>query len=399
MSENLAPPNQRIVAVDVLRGLAVMGIILLHSIEHFNLYVYPDEISEWMKFTDKAIWDGFFFMLGGKAYAVFALLFGFGFYIQYENERKRGRDFRLRFMWRMVLLFLIGQINAMFFTGEILVTYAIIGLFLPLFCRLSTKTILIITAILMLQPFDWMKVIYILANPDYVSSGGLSDPYWVIANEVRLTGGFIETAKMNLWEGQLGSFTWAVENGRITQILGLFLLGLVIGRKGLFNDSEENRRIWLKSLGYGFVFFFPLYGLSNMLPSFVERPELLQAFNVIFPSLHKLSFMIVLVSAFLLVYYTAKNTNLLNKLAPYGKMSLTNYITQSMVGALIFYSWGFNLSDKLSITCSLFVGIALFVAQWIFCVWWLKSHRYGPFEALWRKLTWIGTDRYKGNKK
>ena len=91
--------HARVDVADVLRGLAVMGIIILHSIEHFNFYSFPDTTtqSDWLNFTDKAIWNGLFFMFGGKAYAVFALLFGFSFFIQNDNQRMRGNDFRLRF--------------------------------------------------------------------------------------------------------------------------------------------------------------------------------------------------------------------------------------------------------------------------------------------------------------
>lgn len=105
--------HARVDVADVLRGLAVMGIIILHSIEHFNFYSFPDTTtqSDWLNFTDKAIWNGLFFMFGGKAYAVFALLFGFSFFIQNDNQRMRGNDFRLRFCWRLILLFLIGNIN------------------------------------------------------------------------------------------------------------------------------------------------------------------------------------------------------------------------------------------------------------------------------------------------
>lgn len=102
--------HARVDAADVLRGLAVMGIIILHSIEHFNFYSFPDTAgqSAWLNFSDKAIWNGLFFMFGGKAYAIFALLFGFSFFIQDDNQRLRGNDFRLRFCWRLILLFLIG---------------------------------------------------------------------------------------------------------------------------------------------------------------------------------------------------------------------------------------------------------------------------------------------------
>ena len=83
--------HARVDVADVLRGLAVMGIIILHSIEHFNFYSFPDTAgqSAWLNFSDKAIWNGLFFMFGGKAYAIFALLFGFSFFIQDDNQRLR----------------------------------------------------------------------------------------------------------------------------------------------------------------------------------------------------------------------------------------------------------------------------------------------------------------------
>ena len=78
MEHKISEPNARVDVADVLRGLAVMGIIILHSIEHFNFYSFPDTVPcEWMKFTDKAIWNGLFFVFINKAYSIFALLFGF----------------------------------------------------------------------------------------------------------------------------------------------------------------------------------------------------------------------------------------------------------------------------------------------------------------------------------
>ena len=107
-------PHARIDVADVLRGVAVMGIVILHTVEHFNYYSYPDTAgqSAWLRFTDRALWDGLFFTFGGKAYAVFALLFGFSFFIQDDNQRRRGKDFRLRFLWRLALLLVIGHFNA-----------------------------------------------------------------------------------------------------------------------------------------------------------------------------------------------------------------------------------------------------------------------------------------------
>ena len=90
-----------------------MAIILLHNIEHFNLYNFPEATTDFMKALDKGVWDTLFFLFSGKAYAIFALLFGFSFFIQFDNQARKGKDFRLRFFWRLVLLFFIGCFNVL----------------------------------------------------------------------------------------------------------------------------------------------------------------------------------------------------------------------------------------------------------------------------------------------
>ena len=168
--EHALQSRPRIEVVDALRGFAVMAIILLHNIEHFNLYNFPEATTDFMKALDKGVWDTLFFLFSGKAYAIFALLFGFSFFIQFDNQARKGKDFRLRFFWRLVLLFFIGCFNASFFPGEILVLYSILGIVLIPVCKLSNKVVLAIAVVLMLQPMEWGKFMYALMHPEYVAS-------------------------------------------------------------------------------------------------------------------------------------------------------------------------------------------------------------------------------------
>lgn len=391
MKEKLSDRNVRVDVADVLRGLAVMGIIVLHSIEHFNFYSFPESVPfEWMKFTDQAIWRGLFFAFGGKAYAVFALLFGFSFYIQDNNQQRQGKDFRLRFLWRLCILFVIGQFNAAFFTGEILTMYALLGIILPLFCRLSDRTVVWVALILILQPLDWGKVIWALCNPDYEAGKSLASHYFGIAFEVQKNGTFLETLRMNLWEGQMANMTWALEHGRIMQTPGLFLFGMLVGRRELFLYSEQHERIWLKALAISLLCFFPLYGLNAMLPEFISRGALLTPLGIIVSSLSNLSFMVVLVSGLLITFYRVHDRSFFMRFTSYGKMSMTNYIGQSVIGSLLFYHWGFELGRYLGITYSFLFGIVFVLLQMAFCSWWMNYHKHGPFEGLWKRLTWIG---------
>ena len=97
-------PNTRIDVADVLRGIAIGGIVLIHFIEHLNFYNFPAPSSRFWAAMDKAVCDTTFYLLAGKMYAIFATLFGLSFYIQHDNQAQEGIDFRPRFVWRMVLL-------------------------------------------------------------------------------------------------------------------------------------------------------------------------------------------------------------------------------------------------------------------------------------------------------
>lgn len=380
----------RIDVADVLRGFSVMGIFLIHCIEHFNFYSFPEVENPWLKFFDKAIWDSVFFTFSGKGYAIFALLFGFSFFIQDNGRKLKGEDFRPRFAWRLVLLFVWGNINAMFFTGEILVLYSLVGFSLIFVARLSNKTVFIILTILMLQPVEWYKMIYALINPDFVPGKSLTYYYFGEAYAVQQNGNFTETLKMNLWDGQMASLAYAWEYGRIFQTAALFMMGMLIGRTGLLLQNDSNLKFWKKTLLISVICFFPLNGLANMLPDFIYNKAVLTPLQTVVRSLANLSFMLFMMGTLINVYYLTRFHKLLGKLAPYGMMSLTCYITQSIVGSFLFYNWGLGLHDKLSITVSFLLGIVLFLLQFSFARWWMKSHRHGPLEYLWRKATWIG---------
>lgn len=381
--------HARVEVADVLRGLAVMGIILLHSIEHFNFYSFPDTTgqSAWLTFTDKAVWDGLFFLLGGKAYAVFALLFGFSYFIQYDNQRMRGHDFRLRFCWRLILLFLIGNLNAMFFTAEVLVLYSLVGFILPLTCKMKDKWIFVLACILLIQPLPLYYTLRACFDPAFVTPALPTGDLWGATFEVQSHGTFWETVRVNLWEGQLASLAWAWDNGRVFQTAALFLLGFLAGKRGLF--LKESLKIWNKVLCGSLLAFFPLYGLGNMLPGFIDNPSIRTPLLLIISSLYKFAFMLLLVSAILFAYYRTRLQRRLAQIVPYGRMSLTNYITQSIFGSLLFYNWGFGLHDDLGITASFLTGILLFILQFSFCRWWMAHHSHGPMEYLWKRATWL----------
>ena len=384
----------RIDVADALRGLSVLGIVLVHSLENYNLFNFTPIDTPFMKFLDSVLFDSTFFIFAGKAYGIFALLFGFSFFIQDNNQLKRGNDFRPRFLWRLILLFVWGMINSLFYTGDVLVMFSLIGIVLILTARLSTKTVLVIATIFILQPIEWGRVIYALVNPDYVMGESMVGYHYGKLNPILIdkSASLSEIFNVMLHHGEWGSFMWAWENGRFCQVAGLFLFGMLIGRTEFFLHPETNIRKWVRMLILGVVCFFPLKGLTLMLPGFIENKAVLEPLGIIVQSFANVSFLFFLVSLVLIVYYsTEKGQSLLRKLIPYGKMSLTNYITQSLLGGAIFYSWGLGLS--VSITMSFLIGVGIFIVQYIFSCWWMKNYKHGPLEYIWKKATWIGSKK------
>ena len=384
--------KNRILAVDALRGFAVMGIVLLHNIEHFNFYSFP-ETTGTLNALDNTIWDFLFFSFSGKAYAIFALLFGFTFYLQSRSCSRRGEDFKNRYMWRLALLLLFGFINASFFPGEILVLYAILGFVLVPVRHISDRALLVTLVILMLQPLEWIKVIYAAidptANPEQMIFS-LGDVYPQLGGD-----DFAEMVKANFVTGQLASLNWAWCYGRVFQTCALFMLGLLLGRKGMFSSSDEgaltrSRRFWSRTVCLSLPIAVIMYYLKQFIFSQIDNPFMLASVETTLNSWYNLAFMLAMTGTFLLLYWSF-NGKLLSILAPYGQMSLTDYITQSIMGSFIYYGYGLAMHTVCSHTYSLLIGIAMLVAQVAFAHWWFRHFRRGPLETIWHRLTWIGS--------
>ncbi|MDL2255364.1 DUF418 domain-containing protein [Parabacteroides sp. OttesenSCG-928-K15] len=394
MSNALISKTPRIEVVDALRGFAVMAILLVHSLEHFIFPVYPDPLSqpEWLNILDAGVNSVIFSLFAGKSYAIFALLFGFTFYIQYTNQERKGKDFGYRFLWRLLLLVLFATLNAAFFpAGDVLLLFAVVGISLFIVRKWSNKAILITATILLLQPIEWFHYIASLVNPSHTLPDlGVGEMYQTVA-EYTKEGNFFTFILGNITLGQKASLLWAVGAGRFLQTAGLFMLGYLIGRKQLFITTENNLKVWIKILIISAVLFAPLYELKVIL-SGSETPMISKTVGVVLDMWQKLAFTFVLVASFVLLYQNNRFKKATTNFTYYGKMSLTSYITQSIGGALIYFPIGLYLAPYCGFTLSLIIGFLFFLLQVQFCKWWLKSHKQGPLESLWHKMTWIKSE-------
>ena len=369
--------DKRIDMVDALRGFALLGLFLVHCVERFELY--------WLDPAPDAWFDATMALFAGKAFAMFALLFGFSFATIMGNERARGGDYTARFAWRLALLFGIGTLHALIYRGDILQVLALVGLLMIAFDRVrSDRVLLLLAALLFLelplllrawaaaQGMDWAT-----ATPLFWGDTGLG---------VLATGTFAETVAVNAGPGMVGKWSYYIETGRVFEIAGLFLVGMVLQRQALFARAGELRGLWLAILAGGGVLWAAIALVQPLvLPTgghAMTDESLQSAFNI-YRALGATAFQVAL---FVLAWHSPLRPALA-ALVPAGRTTLTLYVGQSLVFAPILYGYGFGLWDDLSTAETVLWGLAAFAAQTALASLWLRHYRYGPLEWLWRAAT------------
>ena len=367
-------PNTRIDVADALRGIAVAGIILYHSVEHFDVFT-KETILHTLP-CDQTVADVLAWLLSGKMYGIFAMLFGLSFFIMNDNQQQKGRSFSGRFAWRMCLLFVFGIINVAFYDGDILMLYACYGLLLIPISYLSSKWVWCIIALLAIQPVE----LFCLLSGTTIDHTRLFEIYnQTIA--LHEHGTFWENAVNNVRYGFELNLRFNVFSGRLTQLLCLFILGMQLCRHRLFYNEGNNLKIWHTILCLSAALVIGL--------SFVD----FGALDIWLKPIYNLFILLMIVSAVVSAWYAFDGVRrVLRHLCTFGRMSLTNYLLQSVIGCFIFYGYGLGCYYKLGITYAVLVGLSMVIVQYLFCRLWFSSHQRGPLEGLWRKLTWISSN-------
>ena len=364
-------PNTRIHVADALRGIAVAGIILYHSVEHFDIFT-KDPILHTLP-CDQTVGEVMAWLLSGKMYGVFAMLFGLSFFIMNDNQQQKHRSFSGRFAWRMCLLFCFGLINVAFYDGDILMLYAVYGLLLIPVSYLPSKAVWFIIALLAIQPVE----LFCLLTGTAIDHSRLFEIYnHTIA--LHEDGTFWENAANNLRYGFELNLRFNVFSGRLTQLLCLFILGMQLGRHRLFYNEGRNLRIWHLVLLASSV--------AVIVMSLVNFGEL----SMWLSPVYNLFILLMTVSAVVSAWYAFTIVRrVLRPLGIFGRMSLTNYLLQSVIGSFIFCGYGLAYYYKVGTTYAVLIGLAMVIVQYAFCRYWFRNHQRGPLEGLWKRLTWI----------
>lgn len=381
--------KNRIQLVDALRGFALLGIVLIHFVEHFELFKQPEFNYFFTPETNGIVFKTIFFLISGKAYSIFAIMFGFSFFIQLNRREKKGEDFRLTFVWRLVLLMLMGVIHSFIYRGDILHIYALLGFFLILFYKVKSKTLLFFAFLFAVQIPIIYHLIESFLDPSFTYVKDWGGNYGANCTEAYAYGSLWDVINVNAWEGRYIVWAWTYYTGRFVQLFSLFLVGLFLGRIGFFENPSKYKivikRVLILSIGTGIIFHILMQSIGAS--SFTGSQKML--FNDLVKSYYNLSCTFVILAIFTLFVLKVKNAVFINNLAVYGRMSLSNYVFQALFGVVFFYGFGFGMFKYMGAAWSLIAGAIFFIIQVRISKYWLKKYYYGPLEWLWRAFTFM----------
>ena len=391
-SQTIKPTKKdsRIDLLDVYRGFAILGIFVVNIVIMNSTFLNQDEFAkQWTSGIDQLaqrILQLFFYT---KFFPIFSLLFGLGISMQALKMKKNGNLGFSFFARRMFILFLIGVCHIVFiWSGDVLNLYAILGLLVTLFLNRSNKLILFLSAFFVLFPFYDDVFFFLFEQINFEPGSYLSGLDGASVHHIITEGSYFEGLQLRLKEYMANIPMLFGFLGPIA--LSMFLLGLYIGKNRIYISLDSFIQkislpmilvaIVTNSYRILFLFFLPE---TDMYSSETVRPYFIKAMVVsdVMMGLFYLWFLGWL-------WYNTKGKYLLKPLRHVGRMALTNYIVQSVIGLILFSSIGFSLYEGFSPSQTLSIAIAVFAVQVLYSKLWLTYFRFGPLEWLWRCLTY-----------
>jgi len=379
--------NERIATLDVLRGLALLGILLM-NMEAFSgpLDLSFTGIDPHWQGVDR--WaDAFVYIfVQGKFFTLFSLLFGAGFAVMAQRAEVAGRDFTRFYLRRSLGLLGIGLVHALLvWSGDILVAYALLS-----FALLAFRE----------APRGWLPALglasYLAAACLMLLLGAmmLLMPADAAESSVKSAQASIEAQRLAYAQG---SYLQAVAQrmrdvgtalGALIvvgpQILGMFLIGAWFVRSGAIAQPGTYPRLFARLRWLA----LPL-GLLVMLLSVWLLPYSAPGrFDLRSASAFALATVAGLLMCLGYLAWGVRWSHALRWLAPAGRMALTNYLAQSVICTLVFYGYGLGWFGQMGRAWQLVFALALFLLQVIISSWWLTRFRFGPMEWVWRAITY-----------
>lgn len=374
--------EKRISSLDVLRGISLLGIVIVNMIS-FNAPVLYYNPYEWWKDSDAEVYQWVELIFQSSFYPIFAMMFGYGSVILRRRIKDRGLSFTNLYIKRLLFLLVIGLLHAFFiWSGDILANYAIYGMLLMVLLELSGQVLLISGIMLFLIP-NLLFILYILVN-------AIIDPnttlmYADIANVNKAfnaysTGGYLEITKQRITD-------WIAVNGSLNlffsvfSILPLMMIGAGASKMKWLENAKIHKKRWL----FLFIVTFVIGIFLKSLPVLIDANL---AFKLIQQTIGGTIFSIAIVSFIVFLMTNRICEKLLRPIATAGRMSLTIYLVQSIVSSLIFYHYGLGFYGGLTLLSCVLMGVFIYIIQVIIAEIWFMKFQFGPLEKIWRMVTY-----------
>jgi uncharacterized protein len=380
--------QDRIESIDILRGVAILGILIVNM----GLFSLPEGFPAVDGTAERLI----YFFAQEKFKALFSLLFGLGLAVQMIRAEERGADFLPLYARRLCVLFLIGVAHFLLvWNGDILHDYALLGVVLLLFRRSSPKALLVGAGVLLAIPMLFFGL------TTYSSITGHVNPQvkeWITyetgAEDDETVDDFSDTYSHGSYREMITLRASELPRDMSPDtddayVLAIFLLGLYAGRRRIFHDVSAHlpfiRRVqqWGLLVGVAGNAVFAVGGSFDPSPTSVAQNVGRLCLVVAAPAM-----MLWYASTITLLMQREGWRRRLAPLAAVGRTALSNYLLQSLVCTTIFYGYGLALFGKVRPSLGLLLTIAIFLIQIPLSAWWLGRFQFGPVEWLWRSLTY-----------
>lgn len=375
----MAPIQQgeRIKILDILRGFAVFGILVVNIAGFATAAFWPGYVAPESQLWYDTLAEKFVEILfEAKFYTIFSFLFGLGFSVQLGRAAAKGKDIRSFYPRRLWILLGLGILHAvLLWTGDILRLYALLGFALLAFRNRSNRTLLIWAGIFTALSFALLTVF------NAPTGSGHPIPGLDIPGLARIVYHSTSYLRIVLFQaiGSLGSFIFiAMTQG--PSVIALFLLGLLAGRLQFFEMLPQHR----SKLGWVFLVGAVIGLAANSLMAFSETSWQISLGQTIgAPALAA-----AYTAGLSLLSLKKSGSKFLSPLSQVGRMALTNYVLQSLVCSVLFYGPGFGLYEKIGAAGLLGIAVLIYCLQIPLSVFWLNRFQFGPLEWLWRSLTY-----------
>ena len=385
-------------SLDIIRGVAVFGLIWVNAQSWSTTDSSLDKVSAWFVAV----------LASGKFWTLFSILFGVTLAMQLDRATARGEELTARWLRRMAGLFAIGVANAiLFWPGDILRPYAIAGVLLLLFRKVSQRVLLFAAAAIWLLAANGQGTSFVLARIVGRSEAAAQSTKRVMAEmapvrqrmqAAQRQGTFVEAVNARA-ELQVKGYV-ARSSGLagplnlvIPDYLALFLLGLYAGRRRLLQDVAANRQVLQATAAAGLLIGLPLSVLTaspTLVPAWwhTSIPGTAATIGGLSGQVSHLVLASGYLCAFALLFERRVLQQRLNWLGPVGRMGLTNYVTQLALLTTLQNGYGFGLVGRIGSLAWALIAVAIFVLQVGYSNWWLTRFSYGPLEWIWRRVTY-----------